>query len=228
MNLVCPACGAQFSAEIMANDAEAREAMAAIAAMPAEIAHVILPYLALFRPAKRRLSWGKAKRLLEEIRELMASGKVGKGVDVRPCSPGRWAKAMAQMQDQKETIRRPLTSHAYLISVAYGLAEQAAAEEEMRAEAGKQGGFRPDGPNILNDGGSERISFRGKADLMIIVDVRQKTNRLDAEGVARAREWLERTWQEEALPPVVPQNKFAELRERMDEYLMENAHANPG
>lgn len=125
MNLTCPACGSQASAEVWQNDEEAREAFTLLASLPAEVQAEALRYLALFRPAKSRLSWARAGRLLAELRDLVTSREVLRNRQSRPCPPAIWAAAMAQMQAQRDRIQRPLPNHNYLIAIAYDLAGQA-------------------------------------------------------------------------------------------------------
>lgn len=125
MLLTCPSCGCQASAELWKIDEDYREILAIHASLPAEIREEVWRYLSLFRPAKSRLSWSQVKRRLNALRVLISSGDVTH--DHRPCRicpPSVWAAAMAQMQDRRDKISRPLTNHNYLIIVAYDLAGQ--------------------------------------------------------------------------------------------------------
>lgn len=128
MNLTCPSCGAEAAAEAWQNDAEARAAFAALAALPAEVQREAIHYLALFRPAKSRLSWTRAGRILDELRTLTTLGVVKHDRQERACSSAIWGAAMAQMLARRESIRRPLKDHNYLISVAFALAGQGVVE----------------------------------------------------------------------------------------------------
>lgn len=130
MNLTCPGCGLEAGAEAWQSDGEAREAMTALAALPAEVQVEALRYLALFRPAKSRLSWSRARKVLTELCELTVSGVVTQARQERPCLPAVWGAAMAQMQARRESIKRPLSGHGYLSAVAFELAGQMVAYPE--------------------------------------------------------------------------------------------------
>ncbi len=126
MKLVCPSCGATASAEGWANDATAREAILAMAALPSPLHLSTMRYISLFRPAKSALSWKKALRLVGEIRDLCGAGYVSaQGQIDRNCPPRIWATAMDDMVERQGAIKRPLKSHNYLRQVAWGMADQA-------------------------------------------------------------------------------------------------------
>jgi hypothetical protein len=135
MKLVCPSCGLTASAEAWINDASARDLLLAVATLPAPLPKATLPYLGLFRPEKRALSWDKAGKIVAELTKLTAPGHVQvQGKVSRPCPPRIFAAAMEKMVEQRDSIRRPLPNHNYLKQVAWQLAD----EEDARGEAGKR------------------------------------------------------------------------------------------
>lgn len=144
MRLICPSCGATSSAEAMANDALARETMAAIVRLAHPIPGSVLSYLSLFRPStERALSWKKAKRLVEEITILTNTGYVSiQGAIDRDCPPRIWAAAMDAMA-VNQTIKRPLNGHNYLRKVAHDLAEEVSRHHEASTRAAEHGHQRP-------------------------------------------------------------------------------------
>ena len=86
MILVCPSCGATHSAEAWENDRITRTVFAAQAALPREVCAVLLPYLALFRPDKRALSWSRTLKVMQELAALIAPGWVQvQGKPAREC-----------------------------------------------------------------------------------------------------------------------------------------------
>ncbi|GAB0057434.1 hypothetical protein SIID45300_01762 [Candidatus Magnetaquicoccaceae bacterium FCR-1] len=135
MNLTCPSCGAEAAAEAWQNDAEARAAFATLAGLPAEVQREAIRYLALFRPARSRLSWARAGRILAELHALTTAGVVKHDRQERPCSPAVWGAAMAQMMARRESIKRPLGNHNYLAAVAFELAGQGGTERESALPA---------------------------------------------------------------------------------------------
>lgn len=131
MILVCPSCGATHSAEAWENDMNARKAFAARAALPIEVSAHLLPYLALFRPDKRALSWSRSLKVMQELAALIAPGWVQvQGKPARECPPAIWAAGMAQMVERSATLQRPLKNHNYLRQVVWQLADQADAGRE--------------------------------------------------------------------------------------------------
>ena len=131
MILVCPSCGATHSAEAWENDMNARKAFAARATLPIEVSAALLPYLALFRPDKRALSWSRSLKVMQELAALIAPGWVQvQGKPARECPPSIWAAGMAQMVERSATLQRPLKNHNYLRQVVWQLADQADAGRE--------------------------------------------------------------------------------------------------
>lgn len=108
--------------------------MVELLALPPEVARVVPGYLGLFRPAKNTLSWVRVRRIAGEVRALTTVGEVSKTEGNRPCPPALWAKAMEQVLAQRETVKRPLANHNYLISIAWAMADETAARTESRRE----------------------------------------------------------------------------------------------
>jgi hypothetical protein len=144
MRLICPCCGAVWSAEVGANDAACRQFMAELLRLPPAVQSLALPYLALFRPAKTGLSWPRALKILAGLLDLVGSGRVDwDGSESRPAPPQLWAQAMQATLD-----RRPahLTNHNYLRRTAWEMAAGLAAEaERQREDAARHRVHIPDG-----------------------------------------------------------------------------------
>ena len=133
MKLTCPCCGAVASAEAWQNDLEARAVLAAAIKLDEPIPRQLLPYLGLFRPAERSLSWKRTARLIQELSGLVATGYVQvQGKPARPCPPQVWALAMEQMTERGMAISRPMGNHNYLRKVAWQLADKLDADIEAR------------------------------------------------------------------------------------------------
>lgn len=109
----------------------ARKAFAARATLPVEVSAHLLPYLALFRPDKRALSWSRSLKVMQELAAQIAPGWVQvQGKPARECPPSIWAAGMAQMVERSATLQRPLKNHNYLRQVVWQLADQADAGRE--------------------------------------------------------------------------------------------------
>lgn len=135
MRLICPSCGAMHSLEGWANDVDAREALRIVAGLPRQVAGWALPYLSLFRPRARALSWKRARRLLDELRALVEAPEITWDCEVpRPNHAKAWAQAMERVvcHPPKEL---PLGNHNYLRKIAYRIADEMDAEAERYREA---------------------------------------------------------------------------------------------
>lgn len=131
MRLICPGCGLTASAEAWLNDAEARELLLVVAKLPVPLPEAVLPYLGLFRPEQKALTWKKAKRLVAELAQLVGSGHVQvQGKPARPCPPKLWAEAMGQMVERRERLTTPMPNHNYLRQMAWQLADQVDSQAE--------------------------------------------------------------------------------------------------
>lgn len=132
VKLVCRACGATASAELWAEDAATREALALILGLPGPVRDVCLPYLGLFRPPARALAWTRVCTLVKELRDLVTAREIAwKKNPARPCTPELWAQGMRQMIETKRGQDR-FESHGYLKSIVYDLADKADAEREKK------------------------------------------------------------------------------------------------
>jgi hypothetical protein len=144
VRLICPECGAAASAAAWSNDAEIREVIGAIVTLPAPVAGAVLPYLSLFRPESRALSWKRARTVVVELAAQVAAGIVQiQGKPARRCPANLWAQGMEGMTARRDRLQLPLKNHNYLRTVVWPLAEQAAAAaEKIRNQAEAEGGLR--------------------------------------------------------------------------------------
>lgn len=135
MRLVCPSCGAIASMEAWANDANWRAFAEALTKLPKDIEVRALPYLGLFRKGERGLTPPRARKLLAELLDLVASGTVRWDAgEERPAPTEVWARAMDAV-----LARRPqgLDNHNYLRRVAWESAKELAAQAERDRERAK-------------------------------------------------------------------------------------------
>lgn len=132
MILICPSCGATHSAEAWENDVHIRKSLQAACGLPAEVSRVLLPYLSLFRPAQRALSWSRSLKIINELAAMVALGHIQvQGKAARHCPPRIWAQAMEQMAARSD-LQRPMKNHNYLRQIVYQLADQADARSEAQ------------------------------------------------------------------------------------------------
>ena len=133
MKWVCPSCGAVHSAEGWLNDADARQCLRIVAELPGEVSRRALAYMALFRPGSGRgLTWGKALRLLGELKTLVAEATIQwDRKPARPNTPAAWSEAMERVV-QHPPKRLPLTSHGYLKAITYEIANEMDRAKEVK------------------------------------------------------------------------------------------------
>jgi len=136
VKLQCPACGALFSLELLANDEAAREVVTLAFKMPSSVRNLVVGYLALHRPKKSVLSWGKAARLLREMAAAMDGGSIERGGKTYPAPLPYWETALEKViaNARAGKIDRPLHGHGYLYQVLAGQSEQGEARREARRE----------------------------------------------------------------------------------------------
>lgn len=142
MRLTCPACGAWASLEAWALDDDARATVAGLTALPAGVNSQAVRYLGLFRKpdSPRGLSWGRARRLVEELAECVNAKTISwdSGQELRNL-PAHWEQAMAAIleRDSQGKVKRPLTNHNLLRCIAYEQASKAAEAKRKYDEAMK-------------------------------------------------------------------------------------------
>lgn len=128
MKLVCPGCGGTYSLEGWENDAAVRQFNGIMGDLAPPVREHAARYLGLFRVGVRGLSWKRALRILQELKELVGSGMVHwEGGETRPAPPALWAEVMIEMCEKG---KRELDSHNYLRKVVWTRARGLAAEKE--------------------------------------------------------------------------------------------------
>jgi hypothetical protein len=124
-------------------NADARQFARVQAELPGSVARACLHYLALFRPRAeggRGLIWAKALRLAGEVQLLVAQTRIQwKGQPSRPIDATVWGLAMERLIANPPK-KLPLTSHGYLTSIAYDLADEMDRGREVRRNQAERDG----------------------------------------------------------------------------------------
>lgn len=136
MRVTCPGCHAEHALEVLiGREAEAR-AVAQLLERGLPFGGLVLRYIALFRPGKRRLGLDRMAALITELLpdiERRAITRKGRDwaapVDVWQAS----IEAVLAARD-KGTLTLPLTSHGYLYEVICAQADKAEAAAERQTE----------------------------------------------------------------------------------------------
>lgn len=141
MRVTCPACHAEMSLDaLVAREADAR-AMADFIARNVPLGAVLVRYLGLFRPAKRRLSLARTVALFDELLPDLQRGAISrKGRDwATPLELWRAALEQVLASADKGGLTLPLSGHGYLYEVLAGHADKAEAVAERVTEAERRG-----------------------------------------------------------------------------------------
>jgi hypothetical protein len=113
MKLRCPVCHAESALDAVAEDDCARELLALLAGLPAEVARPLLAYLGLFRSPRRALAWARALRIARQALALCA--------DYRQLAAGLEATVEALHAKREQGHAAPLGNQNYLRRVLEGL-----------------------------------------------------------------------------------------------------------
>jgi len=147
MRITCPSCHAEASLDVLVGrEADAR-AVSAFLARHVQLGDVLLRYIALFRPAKRRLGLARMVALIEELMPDIERGAIARKGRDWPVTPELWRAAVDQVlaNNAKGTLTLPLTSHGYLYEVLQGMSDKAEAQAERETE-GQRRARREAGP----------------------------------------------------------------------------------
>lgn len=139
MIVTCTACGARHSLDALLAANCASEAMRALAVIT-PLGRKMVSYLALFRPEKRSLTWERVNTLVEQIAPAIVSGRAQHAGHSYAAPEDVWCAAIDAVLAARDagTLRTPLKSHGYLLSIIATAAEKAQARSEAQAEENKR------------------------------------------------------------------------------------------
>lgn len=139
----CPVCGAEFDLSTALAHAEDQRALARLAAVSIPIGSRVFQYIALFAPAKQRLTMRKRVKLLLQLLPGLEKQSINfKGRDwAVPIDA--WAQAIDQMLEMRDAgrLELPMKGHGYLYAILAGMADkhEAKAERQREEQAGQRG-----------------------------------------------------------------------------------------
>jgi hypothetical protein len=140
MRLTCPACNAEMSLDVLlGREADAR-AVAGLLELSLPFGALLLGYVALFRPPKRRLGLARMVGLVEELLPDIERQAVRRKGRDWPCPPELWRTGLQTVQTMRDkgTLTLPLTSHALLYEVLASAADKAEGKAEALREAARR------------------------------------------------------------------------------------------
>jgi hypothetical protein len=137
--MVCPACCAEMSIDVVFGHVGTREAVIALADLDpaAKLIPAAMRYCALFAPAKQRLRHERLATLLQEVKALVAPATIQHKGRSWAAPRDYWVAAMDDMTSAptRDELKLPMGSHNYLRAIVAGYAEKAEGKREMRHEA---------------------------------------------------------------------------------------------
>lgn len=147
--LQCPACGAEMSLDVVLSHEALRRATFELLQMSLPLGALVMRYVALFRPAKNRMSPDRMAKLVGQlVPDLQRRTITHRGRDWDMPLEG-WRAGLEAMLEKAAAgkLTLPLDTHAYLYTVLVGLADKLEADQEESTEHQRRnrGG---DGPTL--------------------------------------------------------------------------------
>ena len=140
--LCCPACGGEMSLDVLITHNELRQAAFGLVEKSLSLGSLVMRYIALFRPAKNRMSADRwAKLILQLQPDLQRNAITHKGRDWSlPLEV--WKQGLEAMLEKAASgkLTLPLENHNYLYTVLVGLADKVEAVVEVQSEQARRTG----------------------------------------------------------------------------------------
>lgn len=133
---ICPTCGTRGPLSAFSGEAASRQFDDVLAQIPGGLGKLVLGYMALFAPGKKRsIGWPRALDLLTELSEAIHAQSITYRRQTIPAPPDHWRAALREMLDHVDRLSLPMSSHGYLIRVLVGLHERSADRIERDRDA---------------------------------------------------------------------------------------------
>lgn len=117
MKCKCPACGSQFSLDVLMQHEQASQAVIAALSLNGEFGRQAVQYLALFRPEKSALTMERVAKLLGLLLDDVKQQRICRGGVVYDAPMECWVDCLAIVLNGRHHLKLPLTSHNYLYEV---------------------------------------------------------------------------------------------------------------
>lgn len=150
MKLACPACGAEYTLDVLlahvACHDNARHSIASALKANAALADRLMKYLGMFRPPKRQLGMDRLAALLQELVPMLSEQKVARAGREYSTTLDGWKQALDTVLANRDAglVKLPLRSHGYLLTILVDACEKGLARDEAQHEARLRGGARDD------------------------------------------------------------------------------------
>jgi hypothetical protein len=138
--LCCPSCGGEMSLDVLISHSELRQATFALVEKSLALGSLTMRYVALFRPAKNRMSADRwAKLITQLLPDLQRNAIDHKGREwYMPLES--WKLGFEAMLEKAAAgkLTLPLENHNYLYAVLAGLADKVEAVVEEATERSRR------------------------------------------------------------------------------------------
>ena len=132
----CPACGAEMSLDVCLSHEALRRATFELLTISLPLGALVMRYIALFKPAKNRLSPDRMAKLVQQLLPDMQRCAINhKGREWHMPMTG-WRAGLETMLEKAaaDKLSLPLDNHQYLYTVLAGMADKVEATEEQTNE----------------------------------------------------------------------------------------------
>ncbi|WP_439235164.1 hypothetical protein [Lonepinella koalarum] len=117
MKCKCPACGAVLSLDVLLQHEQASQAVFSALSINGEFGRLAVQYLGLFRPEKTMLTMERLAKVLNELLDIVNAGGFKRNGQQVNTSLDSWIDGLNAVLTNRHAIKRPLTSHNYLLEV---------------------------------------------------------------------------------------------------------------
>ncbi|AWX14249.1 hypothetical protein CEP49_06645 [Mergibacter septicus] len=117
MKCKCPACGSQFSLDVLVANESASQALNAALLINGDLGRALISYLGLFRPAKSSLTFDRVTTLLNELTPMINSQTIQRNGREFYAPVESWIYAINQILANRQTLKLPMKSHGYLLEI---------------------------------------------------------------------------------------------------------------
>jgi hypothetical protein len=142
--LCCPSCGGEMSLDVLISHNELRQATFGLVEKSLSLGSLVLRYVALFRPAKNRMSADRWAKLIGQLQpDLQRNAIAHKGREWHMPLES-WKLGFEAMLEKAAAgkLTLPLENHNYLYTVLVGMADKVEAVAEETTERSR----RTEGP----------------------------------------------------------------------------------
>jgi hypothetical protein len=139
-DFACSACGSKTPFEIAIQHEGASRVVTRCLHALGDFGHGLLAYAALFRPKKKRLTWEKLYRVIDEVLIMRDAGVITRDGETIAVTEAIWIESFAACVDAAaKSLTLPLDSHGYLLEIIARKGKTIAAANERAVESVRRG-----------------------------------------------------------------------------------------